>query len=278
MHTSNSWRVLGLAWLASAVAGCGAPDPEQTGFVLLDEEARAAGIVIETDGRQHGGPLPIAVDPGEGATVEGPHIHEPLHVGPHEVVEIRGAEGEIVRDRAPDRLVVRGSESGALLLAELLDAPLHRRRDGGYELRGAHVLLVASMLEGIPEVVGASALAPSDWLLDPTGSAATGMPKVSMDAPRLEDVRDTASIAAPALDPASVVGVYRAASVTMILDAGGGYRTTVGAKEVQRGSWSVLGRSVLLRAHDGRATARLGVTPDSVFDSSGAELVAGGAP
>jgi hypothetical protein len=277
MHTSNPLRLLGAAALA-AVAGCGSPDPEQTGFVILDDEARAAGIVLETDGEQHGGALPIAVDPGVTAILEGPNLHEPLHVGPREVVEIRGAGGEIVRDRATDRLVITSSESGARLLADMLDAQLGLRRDGRYELHGSDLLLIASMLDAVPEVLGASALAPSDWVFDPTGSVAAGMPKVSMDAPQLEDVRDVASARGPALEPASVVGVYRAASVTMVLDAAGGYRTTVGEQEVQRGSWSVLGSSVILRAAGSSTTTRLGVTDHSVFDASGAEFVAGGEP
>jgi hypothetical protein len=268
MHTSNSLRLLAFLPLA-ALAGCGAPDPDQTGFVLLDEEARAAGIVIETDGERHGGALPIAVDPGQTAVVDGPNIHEIIQVGPVEVVEIRGADGEIVRDRATDRLVISGS--GAMTLADMLDARVHRRRDGRYELHGAHLLLVASMLDAVPDVLGASALAPRDWILgDPTGEDSAGMPRVEMDAPQL----DESSVDAPQLDAASVVGVYRAASVTMILDAAGGYRTRVGQKEIQHGTWSVLGRSVVLQAADGGATARLGVTDDSVFDASGAEFTA----
>jgi len=271
MHTSTSLGLLASMALAVLLVGCGSPDPEQTGFVLLDEEARAAGIVVETNGERHDRALPIAVDPGETAFVDGPGIHETLQVSPEEVVEIRGARGEIVRNQATNRLVISASSSGATTLAEMLDAQLHRRHDGRYELQGENLLLIASMLDGVPEILGASALAPTDWVFDPNGTLTPDMPKVGMDAPRLDD---TAVAEGPSLDPASVVGVYRAASLTMILDAAGGYRTLVGPNVVQKGSWKVLGRSVQLQPADGSQTSRIGVTSDSVFDATGVEFFA----
>jgi hypothetical protein len=45
-----------------AVAACGAPPPDDTGFVVLDEEARRAGLVLEVSGERKAGALPIAVD------------------------------------------------------------------------------------------------------------------------------------------------------------------------------------------------------------------------
>jgi hypothetical protein len=271
VHTSSSLRLLAL--LASGAAfACGAPDPEQTGFVILDEDARAAGIAVVADGERHDGALPIALDPGQTALVDGPNVHETIRVNPVEVVEIRGADGDIVRSHATDRLVIRSSESSATLLADMLDARLGRRRDGRYELHGENVLLVASMLDGIPELFSASALAPSDFVFGAgTTEVMAGMPRVTMDARQLDEAGDASG--AP-LDASSVVGLYRAASVTMILDAAGGYRTRVGPKEVQSGTWSVLGRSVVLHAADGSAPARLGVTNNSVFDAVGVEYIA----
>jgi hypothetical protein len=113
---------------------------------------------------------------------------------------------------------------------------------------------------------------------DPSGASAAGLPTARLDGPRLDALPagidpSTATFGEP-VDPASVVGVYRAGRVTMIFDAAGGYRTNLDATEVQAGAWRVAGNAVILQAADGSAPVRIGVTDSSVFDATGAELTA----
>src|SRR5262245_41306821 len=102
--------VLGLA----ALGGCGGPG-EGAGYVLLDAQARAAGIAIDVDGRQHEGAMPVEVDAlSSVVTVRGPQGRARLNVEPGSLHEVRGPEGtQIARrlgeDVQLDQVLVQGA-------------------------------------------------------------------------------------------------------------------------------------------------------------------------
>ena len=79
-------------------------------------------------------------------------------------------------------------------------------------------------------------------------------------------------------EPPVAVGVYRAPSVTLLLDADGGFEwRRPGA--VQRGRWRMLSpETVELAPADGTAPSRLALREESVVDPTGAELRAARAP
>ncbi len=202
--------------------GCGG-DGDPSGYVLLDREARAAGISIEAPGFQGAPALPVALHADEKVTLKVPGgAPRTIAVRPGAVAWVRRASGDVeyadvgVQARA-DLLVVDADPTGARALAELLDGSLWPRADGRWSIQAPDVLDRASFLpepggvhEAAPAMVGAVATAASN---------AVGAVRIEA-APdeRLERFKATVETTS-----AGLVGVYRSPKGVLVIDAGGGF-------------------------------------------------------
>lgn len=263
-----------------ALAGCAGPEPGDTGYVVLDEEARAAGLAVDTgDGRApHSSALPIPVSAHDDVAIVAHGMRAPLIVAPGETVEVKDARGTLVRGTArADRLVITGGHANAVALAQMLGATLVDRPDGRIELAGDDVLLAAALYGDAEGITAASVLlsgtsteGAAPWVLgDTTPERAAAMP-VSEDrigAP-------VADVAVPAsIDPASLVGLYEAQGVTLLVDAAGGYSLS-GVGVAQHGRWSVSGGRLVLLADGttGGVAIGVGADADELREDSGVVL------
>src|SRR5215831_13372806 len=77
------------------VLGCGGAAHEETGFVLLDHEARAAGVQVEASGWRGAPVLPIALDAGEPIPLRGPRGASVLELRPGFLAWVRGPEAAV---------------------------------------------------------------------------------------------------------------------------------------------------------------------------------------
>jgi len=246
------------------LASCGAPDPEQTGFVVLDDRARQAGLAVEVSGETQASSLPIAVDARDDVAIVGPERRTPLLIAPGEVVEVSGAEGAIHRGRAlRDAVVLEGSAQDVDALAGMLGANTQPLGRGRYRLSAPDVLLALSLFRDAPGIVAARALIDeraqvgSAWM-----PASRGVPGGASDAVAAVGFAESArteqaelSAAGRTIEPVMVVGKYRAGAATLVLDACGGYVLRAG-RRVERGAFSVRAARVeLVRAEDGVRTS-----------------------
>ncbi|MFN3200264.1 MAG: hypothetical protein ACE366_17840 [Bradymonadia bacterium] len=106
------------AFASLCMLSCDAPDPEGTGFVLLDEEARSAGYAVETAGERYEGPLPYAAYADEEVWLVGPGVRQLLQLEPQQVLWLQGADARPTILGATDRLWVNGGQGAAKSLAD----------------------------------------------------------------------------------------------------------------------------------------------------------------
>ena len=221
---------------AFALAGaCERPDAERDGFLLVDEEARAAGIEVAVSGEARSGALPVTVPEGAEAAVRRRGSEEPLVVLPGELVEVIGPSGEIRRSEVPrDRIGVSGERDAVLAFAEMIGARADRGSDGRWRVEGPDAFLLAALMGDVPGVsVGA------------LRSAAAGSRPSAQDALDVSFVlehpvrADAPALEGPTPDPAALVGVYSHASVMLVLDAAGGYAVLSGGQDVAHGAFHV---------------------------------------
>ncbi len=146
-----------------ALGACAAPISPDA-LVLIDSEAREAGVHVVSEGRVLTGPLPLAVPGGlplEVVTADGIRTLDPIA---DEVVDLRGPDAEVIWRRIgddvdPDALWVGGDEAALEDLAWELDADLTWEDDDA-RLEGPQVLLDAADLVAAPEIAWSQA---SGW-------------------------------------------------------------------------------------------------------------------
>jgi len=135
--------------MALTTNSCAGPEPSDTGYVVLDPAARAAGLLVDTgDGAgPRSSSLPIPVSASEGATLIGDDLRAPLVVAPGETVEVTDARGTLVRGAArSDRLIVSGDRAQTEVLAQMLGAEVVTRDDGRLERDWQRVTISRSVI------------------------------------------------------------------------------------------------------------------------------------
>lgn len=253
--------------LAIVLAACATPDPEHDGFLLVDEEARSAGISVSVSGRSHDGVSPVAVPEGARAEVLRPdESPETVIVQPGELVQVRGADGALVRGDAPrDSLLVSGEEAAVTAMAEMIGARVSRGPDGGFLVEGPDAFLLAALVGAQPGVRGmgvpvSPAHEPSDLLdvsfelreapTDPAAPAPTG----------------------PIPDAAALVGLYHHGGVSLLLDAAGGYTLMNRNEVVRRGVFRPRPGGVDFVPDDGGEVATMDLSGEQLVDPVGIEF------
>jgi hypothetical protein len=150
---------LGLAVLAAA-GGCGSADSEHAGYVLLDQEARQAGLSLEVGDHAVASPLPVEVATESSVALVGTYRHDPLTVGKGELVYIQGAAGHVShlqlgKDVAIDQLRLEGEESAARELALQLGGRVSEE-GGGWRLTQHEVFLATGTTQAPARLLGAA--------------------------------------------------------------------------------------------------------------------------
>lgn len=227
-----------LSLALALAAACEGPDPERDGFVLVDDEARAAGIELAVSGEARTGALPVAVPEGADARVVRDGAEEPLVVAPGELVEVVGPNGEIRRSDVPrDRIGVNGDRDAVLAFAEMIGARADRGPDGRWMIEGRDAFVLAALMGDVPGV-SVGALHTITGGPRPGDALAHGF---VLDHPALDgsERSDAPAHEGPTPDPAALVGVYSHASVMLVLDAAGGYAVLSEGRDVARGVFEV---------------------------------------
>jgi hypothetical protein len=205
------------------LTSCASPDAAEQALLLVDREARAAGIRVEVEGEPVTSDLPTPVSPDDDAWIVRDDRREPLLVAPGAWIEVSGPDGEIrTRPIETDRIVVAGTREGAVGLAEMLGAGMQPLGGDRYALLAPNVTWLAALFHDadVPGVRAAGfahsslaaelAYGDATWA---TRSEATFAPAVQAE--------ELAQLPTP--DTAALVGAYRYADVLLVLDAAGGY-------------------------------------------------------
>lgn len=226
--------------LVLLLAACAAPDAERDGFVLVDEEARQAGIGVEVEGERHEGSLPVAVPEGAGVTVLRGDDAEPIAVAPGELVEVVGPAGELRRREVPrDQLLLAGDEATVNALAEMVGGRATRRADGTWAVDGPDAFVIATLLTGMSGVhaISPAPATPPD-VVDVdlfVTSPVTPLGREEID-PGSGVTRGVADLR-PVPAAASLVGLYQHQHVSLLLDAMGGYTVFDADDAVRHGTF-----------------------------------------
>ncbi len=201
--------------------GCGG-DGDPSGYVLLDREARAAGLTIQAVGFQGAPALPMALHVDDRVTLHVPGgPPRAIAVRPGALAWVRRATGDVeyadvgVKARA-DLLVVDADPGGARALADLLGGSLWPRPDGRWSIEAPDVLDRASFL---PEPGGVREAAPAIV----ADGASTSTARVAVRIEAAPDERLERFAATVETTSAGLVGVYRSQEGLLVIDAGGGF-------------------------------------------------------
>ena len=189
---------------AVAAISCAAGQSDPGGYVLLDLDARQAGVSVEVGDHAVSSALPIAVSPGERVALHAGESEEALTVGRGELVYVEGASGHVTHLRlgkeiAPDELRLSGEEAAANDLAGQLGASV-APDEAGWRLRTTDVFPAAAFAR-VPDRL----LSASPVMLQ-GGERAPG-PVVSVRAPVVDvgAARTPAAVVAPIVAAAPVV-------------------------------------------------------------------------
>lgn len=255
------------------VASCAGADAEESALLLLDEEARAAGIGVEVGGEAIGDGLPVAVPSDEDAYVVRPDGRERLVMSPGEMIEVRGPHGEIARGPVdPDRFVVTGNAQSAAMLAELLGgASIEPLSPSRYALRAPGVTWIAALLHG-QDVGDARAASPFERTLAAGDHAWRDRDDAVFASPTDAGATD---LTIP--DAAALVGAYAYADVLFVLDAAGGFllRTSEGTT---RGTYAPCPGGVEVTPAGGAEAFHMRLFEESLVDDVGLTLAPAQAP
>jgi hypothetical protein len=150
---------LGLAVLAAAM-GCGSADSEHAGYVLLDQEARQAGLSLEVGDHAVTSALPVEVATESTVALIGAGKRDPLTVGKGELVYVQGAAGHVShltlgKDVAVDQLRLEGEESAAKEIALQLGGRVSQE-NGGWRLVQPEVFLATGTTRAPERILGAA--------------------------------------------------------------------------------------------------------------------------
>lgn len=262
------------AWLAIAIAAvalaCEKPDPARDGFLLVDEEARAAGISVEVSGQAHEGVAPVPVPEGAEARVVRPSGTEPVEVPPGELVRVRGEDGWLERTDAPrDSILVSGDEAAVGAMAEMIGARVSRGPDGRYLVEGPDAFVLAALIGAQPGVTGIGA--PVSRRAEEADVLDVGF---ELTAPPRDDARDEDLEAAdlPTPDAAALVGLYHHGDVGLLLDALGGYALMYRGEVVRRGVFRVRPGGVDFVPDDGGEVATMDLSGERLVDHVGIDF------
>lgn len=224
-QSARDFRRLGGALLCVVAPACTGLDVSESALVVLDDEARRAGITVEIEGEPQDTERPIAVPTRGAVSVRRGEAEEPLSAAAGEVIAIEGAEGRVRHGLDAAQLVVDADAQRAAQLAELGGLRAIPLPDGRYLIDGenaAWTTLLFPELAGTvsPWAAGASAspTASAGWL---SPDDATWADRAGMD---LDPEEEPAT--APSSELASFVGAYVADDVVLVLDAAGGMRMT----------------------------------------------------
>jgi hypothetical protein len=246
-----------LGWLvASSAPACTGLDTSQSALVVLDDEARRAGVTVEIGGEAQDPRGPITVPTGGEVAVRRGAREEPLDAEPGEVIAIEGAEGRVRRGVGAEQLVIDADGERAARFAELAGLRASPLPDGRYLIDGENAAWTALLF---PDLAGTV----SPWAAGAAASPATSAGWLSPDdatwaeraAVDLAPDEDPA-IAAPSSDLASFVGAYVADDVVLVLDAAGGMHMT-GRGIDRHGTFALDPHArLVLRFEDGDVRAR----------------------
>jgi hypothetical protein len=215
MSRRYGWAMLGAM---VGLVGCQAAPEEHVGYVLLDREAREAGFVVDGLEADRSPVLPIEVDPSDDLSLLGPRGRIALEPEADKLLVVHGATGEVEvramgRDVDLDRLVVRGSDSAARELAQVLAGEVAQRDDGSWEIHAfnafgesSRVRAPADLLEVLPGLTDEglarrARIAPGERL--PSGGSGL-QGSVSKAARPSVGIGDSSALAWDALLPPSV--------------------------------------------------------------------------
>jgi hypothetical protein len=254
------------------VAGCAEGAGAGTALLLVDEEARGAGVSVEIDGEEQPTGGPLAVAPGERVEIDRGGSREALLPRPGEVIAVEGAEGRVRRDADPGQLVVRGSPEAAARFAELGGLAVSPLGDGRFLIDGENAMWTALLFPDAAGIAGWSAR-PSRGGWAPgwaTGGGTDGWEaRTAIGLATVEDEeRPAAAPASPSADLAAYVGAYVSDDAVLVLDASGGL-TLAAAGLTRRGSFGVDGCGLVLRFEDGAVSARVDPAIEEIRDGAG---------
>ena len=203
------------------LAACGGRAEGPSAYVLLDGDAREAGLRLEVGGRAMAPLLPLALRPEEEVALLTPSGRLPVALAAEELTWLHGADATLERAAITrDRLLVDGDEHAVRLLAEMLGGSAGPLPDGAYALSAPDLYERASFLDapaGVREARPVVDEAQPHARAPMVGFAHVTMP---VAAPRL------APLTAPSAPPTFVgapplVGAYEGG---LILDLDGGFR------------------------------------------------------
>jgi hypothetical protein len=158
-----------------AALSCAADESEPGGYVLLDLEARQAGVSVEVGDHVVASALPIAVAPGEHVAVHAGSSEEAVTVGRGELVYVEGTGARVShlqlgKQVARDELRLTGEEEAANDLAGQLGAKV--ARDGAGWRVGTPEVFSAAAFAHVPErLLGAAPVMLSEADRAPTAAA-----------------------------------------------------------------------------------------------------------
>lgn len=245
--------------LLGFLAGCGGQAISPPGYLLLDKDAREAGLTVEVGGWSGAPLLPLQLKTDETVTLLSAGGRVPIVLRPSQLAWVRGARAGVdFTEVKEDRLTVDGTDAAVRLLADMLGGEAGVRADGRWDVRASDIYERASFMT---EPAGVRDVEPA------TLGAAT--------AQRSAFVPATGGAHRPELvvgggSAASAVGVYVTAGRVLILDAEGGF-----SLEGCNGSDRVAGRVtvedglVRLATGDGEL-AVLTLAGDTLRDPAGA--------
>lgn len=230
------WKLCCLAVLASA---CGPPGDTEA-LVLLDADARAAGLTLSVGGWSGSPHMPISVREAEQVIVSGGFGTRALPARPGQLGLVVGSAGsvdwrKVGEELDPDALELIGDETAVSAVATTLGATMAREGTNLWKLRGSGVLertAWMSVAGGIEQVRAVPILAARP--LEVGGFSNLQRP--------------TAVVLVN--DVVSWVGVYRSQNETLMLDASGGFTLHAGC-DVFAGTFRVEGGTVVLQTGPG---------------------------
>jgi hypothetical protein len=173
--------VVGSLCIVGALS-CAASESEPGGYVLLDLEARQAGVSVEVGDHVVTSALPVAVSPGERVALHVGESDETLTVGRGELLYVEGAGGHVThlqlgKQIAPDELRLSGEEGAARDLGGQLGAKV-APDEAGWRLHTTDVLPAAAfarvperLLSAAPVMLSGAEQAPSPGVGRPAAGA-----------------------------------------------------------------------------------------------------------
>lgn len=270
-HRAHSPRARAIACAGVAVGllvGCAGVDAAESALVVLDDEARAAGVRVEVHGEAQEGTGPIAVPAGGGVAVAREGIREAVEARPGEVIAVEGPEGRVRRDADPERLVVRGDARSAQRFAELGGMDVIPLPDGRFLIDGENAMWTALLFpdaSGVEISPWAPAAQRTAWAPSWAGGAEGWGERTAVDIG--DETGAEPTLAAPSTDLAAYVGAYVADDVVLVLDAQGGLHMT-GRGVERRGSFALDERARLVfRFEDG--AVQVSSVGEDLRDASG---------